>query len=51
MVPQRMEDGHSEMLVLVSIKDCGRSEKGNRAGLADSKGSSADGNSCEGVIG
>ena len=30
--------------------DCGRSEKGNRVGMADGKGSSADRNGCEKVI-
>jgi len=39
------------MLVLLRMKDCGRSENGNRAGLADGKGSSVDRNGCEGVIG
>jgi len=38
------------MLVLLRMKDCGRCEN-NRAGLADGKGSSADGNGCEKVIG
>jgi len=38
------------MLVLLRMKDCGRSEN-NRAGLADRKGSSADRNGCEKVIG
>jgi len=38
------------MLVLLRIKDCGTSEN-TRAGLADRKGSSADGNGCEKVIG
>jgi len=37
------------MLVLLRMKDCGRSEN-NRVGLADGKGSSADGNGCEKVI-
>jgi len=31
--------------------DCGRSENRNRAGLVDGKGSSADGNGCEKLIG
>jgi len=31
------------MVVHLRIKDCGRGENGNRAGLADGKGSSADG--------
>jgi len=39
------------MLVLLRMKDCGRSENGNRAGMVDGKGSSPDGNACEGVIG
>jgi len=38
------------MLVLLRMKDCGRSEN-NSAGLVDGKGSSADGNGCEMVIG
>jgi len=37
------------MLVLLRMKDCGRSQH-NRAGLADGKGSSADGNGCERLL-
>ena len=38
------------MLVLLRMTDCGRSEN-NTAGVADRKGSSADGNGGEKVIG
>jgi len=38
-----MKDDCYQMLVRLRMKDCGRAENGNRAGLADGKGSSADG--------
>jgi len=38
-----MKDDSYQVLVRLSIKDCGRAQNGNRAGLEDGKGSSADG--------
>jgi len=38
-----MKDNRWQMLVCLRMKDCGRAENGNTAGLADGKGSFAHG--------
>jgi len=38
-----MKDDREQMMVRLRMKDCGRADNGNRVGLADGKGSSADG--------
>jgi len=38
-----MKDDRYQMLVRLRMNDCGRAKNGNRAGLVDGKGSSADG--------
>jgi len=38
-----MKDDRQRMLVRLRMKDCERAENGNRGGLVDGKGRSADG--------
>ena len=45
-----MKDDHQQMLLRLRMKDCGRGENGNTAGLADGNRSSADGKWLQGKV-